>query len=173
MADLSAGASFDAVLTRLMRATAQDAASIVAPLPPSQRAHLAMFCYRRAHLQEIGLAIAATCDQHALMEAAPPSAAGTLIYAQSRQRPKSAERANGPRSRITVAKSASSDLDLAALIATWPTTRHRSASRRDRPFAIPSSLPALTRQSIRIVLKSSFSDGYAGRPPPLWRLARA
>jgi hypothetical protein len=114
----SAGTSLDAVLARLLRATAQDVAGIVAPLPARQRAHLAMFCYRRAHLHEIGFAIAATCDQHALMQAAPSNAAGNLIFAQSRERPKPAGRVvSGPRSRITLAKSASGNSDLATIIA--------------------------------------------------------
>jgi hypothetical protein len=113
-----AGPSLDAVLARLVRARAQEAAGIVAPLPARQRADLAMFCYSRAHLHEIGLAIAATCDGSALMQAAPSNAAGHLIFAQSRARPRPAERARtGSRSRVTLAKSASGNSELADLIA--------------------------------------------------------
>jgi hypothetical protein len=114
----SVGTSLDAVLARLLRATAQDVADIVAPLPVRQRAHLAMFCYTRAHLHEIGFAIAATCDLHALMQAAPSTAAGNLIFSRSRERPKPAQgAASRPRSRITLARSASGNSDLATIIA--------------------------------------------------------
>jgi hypothetical protein len=126
-----AGPSVDAVLARLMRARAQEVAGIVAPLPARERADLAMFCYSRAHLHEIGLAIAATCDGPALMHAAPSNAAGHLIFAQSRERPKPAKRAlSGSRARITLARSASGNSDLATIIA--------SVARDDVPERQPA-----------------------------------
>jgi len=36
--------------------------------PPRTRAMLAVYCYRRAHLASIGLAIAASCDEDDLAE---------------------------------------------------------------------------------------------------------
>ena len=37
--------------------------ALIAKMPPEKRALLAMYCYRRSHISEIGLAIAATCDE--------------------------------------------------------------------------------------------------------------
>jgi len=114
----SAGMSPDSILKRLMVAREQDIAGIVAPLSARERADLAMFCYSRAHLHEIAFAVAATCDQHALMQAAPSNAAGHLIFTQSRERREPQERStNGSRPRITLARSASGNSSLAAVIA--------------------------------------------------------
>jgi hypothetical protein len=37
-------------------------------LKPTDRAELALFCYRRAHFHDIAFAIAATCDRNILVE---------------------------------------------------------------------------------------------------------
>lgn len=58
--------------------------SAVSNLPQTTRARLAAFCYARTHLHEIGLAIAATCDERSLTEAA--GRAGEALYARSRKR---------------------------------------------------------------------------------------
>jgi hypothetical protein len=111
--------SFDELLARLIQ-TADEAklAEVVAPLTPAQRASLAVFCYSRAHLNSIGLAIAATCELNTLLQAAPSNACGQAIFAQSRQRPKAEDRrATGARARITLARSASGNSALAAIIA--------------------------------------------------------
>ena len=42
---------------------------IISRLPPGSRGSLATFCYGRAHLRDIGLAIAATCDLETLIDA--------------------------------------------------------------------------------------------------------
>jgi hypothetical protein len=108
----------DEVLARLLRANAQDVPDIVSQLSARERAVLAKFCYSRAHLHEIGLAIAATCDLHALMHVSSSTAAGNVLFAQSRERPKPMQRAtSGPRGRITLAKSASGNSGLAGIIA--------------------------------------------------------
>jgi hypothetical protein len=109
--------SLEAVLSRLLRAKPQDIAAIVVDLPARQRAELAVFCYSRAHLHEIGIGIAETCDLQPLMEAAPSNAAGQVLFEQSRKRAKPEQRAAGPRGRITLAKSASGNSALAKLIA--------------------------------------------------------
>jgi hypothetical protein len=110
--------SLDAVLSRLLLAKEEDIAAVVCALSGHQRADLALFCYSRGHLHRIGLAIAATCDLPSLMHAAPSDAAGHVLFAQSRERPKPARRAtNGSRARITLAKSASGNSSLAAIIA--------------------------------------------------------
>jgi len=112
------GISLEAVLSRLLRAKEQEIPEIVGQLPEHQRADLAVFCYGRGHLQEIGFAIAATCELPALMQAAPSNAAGNALFAQSRRRPKQVQRpAAGSRARITLAKSASGNSDLARIIA--------------------------------------------------------
>jgi len=108
----------DDVLARLLRANEQEVPAIVSELSPRERAVLAKFCYSRSHLHEIGLAIAATCDLHALIEVSSSTAAGNVLFAQSRERPKAMQRAtSGPRGRITLAKSASSNSSLAGIIA--------------------------------------------------------
>jgi hypothetical protein len=72
------------LIERLLRAAEHEVAEVVTVLSPRQRGHLAVFCYERAHLQRIGLAVAATCDQLALMNAAASNAAGRALFAQSR-----------------------------------------------------------------------------------------
>ena len=111
-------AAIEAMLARLLRAKEQDIAAIVGEMPERQRAELAVFCYSRAHLHQIGFTIAALCDLPALMQASPSNAAGHLLFEQSRSRPKQEERASGgSRSRITLAKSASGNSALASIIA--------------------------------------------------------
>jgi hypothetical protein len=56
----------------------------VSNLPQTARARLAAFCYARTHLHEIGLAVAATCDERSLTEAA--GRVGEALYARSRKR---------------------------------------------------------------------------------------
>ena len=111
--------STEAVLARLINAKAHDIADIVAPLPARQRAELAVFCYSRGHLHEIGLAVGATCELLALVNASPSTAAGTALFELSRgERPRETERVvSAGRSRITLAKSASGSSALANIIA--------------------------------------------------------
>ena len=114
--------SLEAVLGRLLQAKAQDIAEIVAPLPERQRAQLAVFCYGRGHLHDIGLAVGATCELPALVNASPSMAAGTALYDLSRgERPRETERVVSSRSRITLAKSASGNSALATIIASIAT----------------------------------------------------
>src|SRR5712691_931411 len=75
-------------------------------LSPTERANLAMFCYRKSHLHRIGLAIAATCDLDTLIQGWG-TALGQAIYAQSRARRAEPDRVPvGRRSRITLARRA-------------------------------------------------------------------
>lgn len=53
-------------LGMLYRASPQGLEELIATVPPATRAMLALYCYRRSHLQSIGLAIAASCDEHDL-----------------------------------------------------------------------------------------------------------
>jgi hypothetical protein len=71
-------------LGRLYRATVDSVSDIVAELTASERARLAVFCYGRAHLNAIGLAIAATCDLEHLVAASSSATAGQALFTQSR-----------------------------------------------------------------------------------------
>jgi hypothetical protein len=113
----SARMSSDEVLGRLLRAEEHSIPEIVGVMPVNQRAALAVFCYARAHLHRIGLAVAATCDRLALVQASPSDAAGTALFELSRQQRKAdAGEPVSTRSRITPAKSAGNS-GLAGIIA--------------------------------------------------------
>jgi hypothetical protein len=105
------------LINRLLRASAEDAPTIVSHLADKQRARVAYFCYARGHLHAIGLAIAATCDLPSLIAAAPSNGAGSGLYAQSREQSKPAARSPMGRRPITLAKSASGHSGLARIIA--------------------------------------------------------
>ena len=72
----------DEVFGRLRQALPSDAVDIARSLPSSQRAELAVFCYRRRHLHELGLMIASICERSELVGAA--GASGMAIFDQSR-----------------------------------------------------------------------------------------
>ena len=96
----------DELLGALYRANAHGLNELVATVPPKARALLAVYCYRRAHLASIGLAIAATCDQDDLGWFG--GNAGTVLFDRSRDAPQSSpinDRANGRR-KITLATAA-------------------------------------------------------------------
>jgi hypothetical protein len=88
---------------------------LVSTLPPDSRGSLAAFCYNRAHLRNIGLAIAATCDLETLIDAG--GRAGNSLFAASRERPAEPPRTFSwsRRSRITLATTGGSDADTANL----------------------------------------------------------
>lgn len=93
------------VLARLFFTASQNVHEIVAPLSETDRARLAVYCYSRAHLNAIGLAIAATCSVDHLMAASHSSAAGRALFAQSRESPPS-QRTHSGRRAITLPSSA-------------------------------------------------------------------
>lgn len=70
------------LIGKLYAAHQQGVAGVIETLSPAERAEVAVFCYQRAHLREVGLAVAATCDQWSLVNAA--GRAGEAIYASSR-----------------------------------------------------------------------------------------
>ncbi len=74
----------DELLGRIYRGGPEAVESAVSNLPETARARLAAFCYARTHLHEIGLSIAATCDERSLTEVA--GRAGEALYARSRKR---------------------------------------------------------------------------------------
>jgi hypothetical protein len=56
----------ETLLGRLYRASPEVIATLIKTVPPETRAMLASYCYRRAHLQTLGLSIAETCSEHDL-----------------------------------------------------------------------------------------------------------
>jgi hypothetical protein len=72
-------------LSRLYGAAAHSIDAIVTNLSPSERARLAVFCYGRAHLNAIGLRIAAQCDLDQLIAASNSATAGQALFTQSRE----------------------------------------------------------------------------------------
>lgn len=54
----------------------------VSDVPRERRSSVALFCYRRSHLEEAALAVAATCDEQDLVEAGGPL--GRTLFLKSR-----------------------------------------------------------------------------------------
>jgi hypothetical protein len=93
----------DDLIGRLYSANESAVFDMLPELSPQDRAYLAMFCYRKSHLHNIGLAIAATCDEIALISTWG-TALGQTLYAQSREKPPAPLRAPGPhRPKVTLA----------------------------------------------------------------------
>ena len=87
----------------LYRADENTVLDVMRQLSPQQRADVAVFCYQKAHLHHIGLAIAATCDPGALIQALG-TVRGRILFAQSREsRPQNDRRPQGQRRKITLA----------------------------------------------------------------------
>src|SRR6202023_4198921 len=75
----------DELIGRLYRSPRHGINELVSGLSMSRRGSLAAFCYGRAHLRDIGLAIAATCDLETLVAAG--GRAGNFLFEQSRELP--------------------------------------------------------------------------------------
>jgi hypothetical protein len=73
----------DEMLGKLYRAHKDGLPALIANVRPGIRASLASYCYRRGHLQDIGLAIASTCDEHDLVTWG--GTAGTALFVRSRE----------------------------------------------------------------------------------------
>jgi hypothetical protein len=58
---------------------------MISTVPGATRAMLALYCYRRAHLQSIGFAISASCEQFDLEEYG--GYAGKVLFEISRNAP--------------------------------------------------------------------------------------
>jgi hypothetical protein len=76
----------DQTLGEMYRASAHGLNELIATVPPKARALLAVYCYRRAHLASIGLAIAATCEKDDLTWQG--GSAGAALFERSREAPK-------------------------------------------------------------------------------------
>jgi len=75
----------DDLLADLYRAKKSDLNALLATVVPDIRASLALFCYRRGHYQDLGLAIAASCDEGDLVRTG--GSAGGVLFARSREAP--------------------------------------------------------------------------------------
>jgi len=73
----------DETLGLMYRASPHGLGELIATMPSAARASLAMYCFRRAHLESMGLAIAATCEIDDLT--AIGGNAGAALFAKSRE----------------------------------------------------------------------------------------
>jgi hypothetical protein len=76
----------DELLGSLYRDSEHGLPALVDSVSSDVRALLALFCYRRAHLHSLSLAIAATCTEHDLVTQG--GMVGSTLYAQSREAPR-------------------------------------------------------------------------------------
>jgi hypothetical protein len=96
----------EALIGRLHHATEDSVLDLVATLRASERACLAMHCYRKSHLRRIGLAIASSCDLNTLVQEWG-STLGGAIFAKSRERTEERGRSWArQRPAVTLARSA-------------------------------------------------------------------
>jgi hypothetical protein len=72
-------------LGQLYRASPHGLDELVVAIPAAARAMLALYCYRRTHLQSIGLAIATSCEQRDLE--AFGGNAGKMLFEKARKAP--------------------------------------------------------------------------------------
>jgi hypothetical protein len=72
----------DELLGEMYRASEHGLPMLVESVAPEVRAMLALFCYRRSHLHQLALAIAASCTERQLIEIG--GRVGSTLYALSR-----------------------------------------------------------------------------------------
>jgi hypothetical protein len=72
----------DEMLGALYRASEHGLPALIESVPPLTRAMLALFCYRRSHLQPLALVIAASCEQRDLVHWG--AALGSALYAKAK-----------------------------------------------------------------------------------------
>lgn len=90
----------DSVLGQLYRANPHGLSALVDSVTPEVRARLAVYCYRRAHLASIGLAIAASCEEHDLAWAG--GNLGSDLYVKARTAEASTESHHSQRRKVTL-----------------------------------------------------------------------
>jgi hypothetical protein len=73
----------DELLGEMYRASEHGLPRLVESVSPDIRAMLALFCYRRSHLHQLAVAIAASCTERELVEAG--GRVGSTLYAMSRE----------------------------------------------------------------------------------------
>ena len=77
----------DQMLGKMYQASPHGLSQLIGTVSPTARVLLALYCYRRAHLASIGLAIAATCEKDELTGLG--GNAGATLFERSREAPKS------------------------------------------------------------------------------------
>jgi len=73
----------DELLGEMYRASEHGLPKLVESVSPEVRAMLALFCYRRSHLHQLALAIAASCTERELVETG--GRVGSTLYGLSRE----------------------------------------------------------------------------------------
>ena len=95
----------DDMIRRLCQVTEDTVIGLVEGFSTKERANLAMFCYRKAHLHHLALQIAATCELSTLMDTFG-AIVGQTLFAQSQEHLTEGRRAPiNRRPKISVAKS--------------------------------------------------------------------
>ena len=94
----------DEMLGEMYRIGPHGLHELIATIPSTTRALLAVYCFRRSHLASIGIAIAATCEQDDL--SAFGGNMGAILFERSRNAPvlPSADTPASGRKRITLAR---------------------------------------------------------------------
>ena len=92
----------DDLLGELYRANENGLPQLVESVSSDVRAMLALFCYRRGHLQQLALTIAASCNERDLVQAG--GRAGLVLYDLAHKPPdaRSAVAEHGGRKSITL-----------------------------------------------------------------------
>ena len=85
MSAFNSSTTMDETIGRLHGCPTRSIDALVSNLPEHHRGNLAVFCYGRAHLHEASLAIAATCNLDALVDAGGKP--GAFLFEQSRRPP--------------------------------------------------------------------------------------
>jgi len=88
------------MLGTLYRSSEHGLAALIESVPPSTRAMLALFCYRRSHLQSLALTIAASCEQRDLVHWG--AGLGSVLFAKARQSEQQVPVVTGGRGKITL-----------------------------------------------------------------------
>jgi hypothetical protein len=93
----------DELLGELYSASRHGLPDLIATVPPTTRAMLALFCYHRSHLYSMGLAIAASCEEDDLVRVG--GRVGSTLYSRAREAPQPAPLAshNANRRKVTLA----------------------------------------------------------------------
>lgn len=90
----------ESMLGQLYRVSPHGLAALIETVPPRTRAMLAVYCYRRAHLASIGLAIAANCEEEDLAEFG--GNLGVDLFAKSRTAEAPTESFHSQRRKISL-----------------------------------------------------------------------
>ena len=86
------------LLGEMYRANTRELDELIASVTPAARALLAVYCFRRAHLASIGVAIAATCEKDEL--ASFGGNAGVSLFERSRAPLQQPPRSDASRRKI-------------------------------------------------------------------------